>query len=70
MTNPKDLKGQYVLNDKGDKTGVILPVEEFEELIEDLGDLAVIAERRDEPVRSHDEVVAEFKKADSKRRRQ
>ena len=47
-----------------------MPVEEFEELIEDLGDLAVIAERRDEPVRSHDEVVAEFKKADSKRRRQ
>ncbi|MBI3110224.1 MAG: hypothetical protein HYZ01_01515 [Ignavibacteriales bacterium] len=54
MTNPKDLKVQYVLNDKGDKTGVILPVEEFEELIEDLGDLAVVAERRDEPTKSHD----------------
>lgn len=62
MTNPKDLNVQYILNDKGDKTGVILPVEEFEELIEDLGDLALLAERRDEPTKSHDEVISSLKK--------
>ena len=42
-------KFQYVVDEKGERTAVILPVEEFEELLEDLHDLAVIAERREEP---------------------
>lgn len=42
-------KVQYVVNDKGERTAVILPLEEYEELLEDLHDLAVIAERREEP---------------------
>ena len=40
---------QYIVDEKGERTAVILPVEEFEELLEDLHDLAVIAERREEP---------------------
>jgi PHD/YefM family antitoxin component YafN of YafNO toxin-antitoxin module len=40
---------QYVVDRKGRKTAVVLPVEEYEQLLEDLHDLAVVAERRDEP---------------------
>jgi len=34
---------------RGGKVAVIIPIDEFEEFLEDLHDLAVIAERRDEP---------------------
>lgn len=40
---------QYIIDENGHKTAVILPVDEYEELLEDLHDLAVVAERRDEP---------------------
>jgi PHD/YefM family antitoxin component YafN of YafNO toxin-antitoxin module len=40
---------QFVTDGEGRKVAVVLPVEEYEELLEDLQDLAVIAERRDEP---------------------
>lgn len=49
---------QYLTNEKGRKTSVVLPISDYEKLLEDLDDLAVIAERRDEPTLSH----AEFKK--------
>ncbi|MDA8406176.1 MAG: type II toxin-antitoxin system Phd/YefM family antitoxin [Deltaproteobacteria bacterium] len=39
---------QFVIDAKGKKTGVILPVKRYEKLLEDLHDLAVIAERREE----------------------
>ena len=42
------LREQYVVDAKGRKTGVLLSVEEYERLLEDLHDLAVVAERRDE----------------------
>ena len=50
------LQEQYIVNQKGQKTAVILPVEEYEELLEDLHDLAIIAERREEPTISFEEV--------------
>jgi PHD/YefM family antitoxin component YafN of YafNO toxin-antitoxin module len=40
---------QFVVTEKGQKTGILLSVKEYESLIEDLHDLAVIAERKDEP---------------------
>ena len=49
---------QYLTNEKGRKTSVVLPLADYEKLLEDLDDLAVIAERRDEPTTLH----AEFKK--------
>jgi PHD/YefM family antitoxin component YafN of YafNO toxin-antitoxin module len=49
---------QFLTNEKGKKTAVVLPIEDYEKLQEDLDDLAVIAERRDEETISH----AEFKK--------
>ncbi len=39
----------YLVNEKGQKMAVVIPIEEYEELLEDLHDLAVVAERRDEP---------------------
>jgi len=41
---------------------VILPIEEYEQLLEDLHDLAVIAERRDEATVSFEEVKERLKK--------
>ena len=41
-------KEQFVVDEKGRRKAVILPVEEYEELMEDLHDLAVAAERREE----------------------
>lgn len=52
---------QYVTNEDGEKTAVIIPIGEFQELLEDLEDLAAVAERRDEPTISHDELLAELK---------
>jgi len=44
------LKEQYIIDNEGKKTAVILPIEIYEQLLEDLHDIAAIAERRDEPV--------------------
>jgi hypothetical protein len=52
---------QYVTNQDGEKTAVIVPFEEFQELLEDIEDLAAVAERRDEPTISHAELLAELK---------
>lgn len=49
---------QFLTNEKGKKTAVVLPIEDYKRLREDLDDLAVIAERRDEETIPH----AEFKK--------
>ncbi len=46
----------------GHRKAVLLPIEEFKELLQDIEDLAAIAERRAEPTISHDEVVADLKR--------
>ncbi|MGE5377084.1 MAG: hypothetical protein ACM3XO_18670 [Bacteroidota bacterium] len=58
----RELQAQYITEAAGNKTTVILPLEEYEELLEDLQDLAALAERRDEPTISHEEVVARLKR--------
>ena len=58
----REMQLKYITNEAGEKTAVILPIEEFEELLEDLYDLAVIAERRDEPTIPHEEVIAKLKR--------
>ncbi|MFO7662400.1 MAG: hypothetical protein R6X18_07375 [Chloroflexota bacterium] len=52
---------QYITDASGARSGVILSIEQFTQLLEDLEDLAVIAERRDEPTLSHEELLAELK---------
>jgi len=52
------LHPQFVTDTDGQRTAVILPIQEFDELLEDLADLAVVAERREEATIAHAEVVA------------
>jgi hypothetical protein len=52
---------QYITDDKGHKTAVILPIEAYTELLEDLSDLAAVAERRNEETVSHKDLLAELK---------
>jgi hypothetical protein len=40
---------QFIVDEAGVRKAVILPMEDYEELLEDIHDLAVIAERKDEP---------------------
>jgi PHD/YefM family antitoxin component YafN of YafNO toxin-antitoxin module len=42
-------KAQYLVDESGQKTAVVLSMDEYEELLEDIHDLAIIAERKDEP---------------------
>lgn len=53
---------QYLTDEHGDRTAVVLPLGEYEKLLEDLEDLAVVAERRDEAVVPHDAFIAELKR--------
>ncbi len=39
---------QYIIDANGNKTAVILTIEQYEKLLEDLHDLAIVAERRQE----------------------
>ncbi|MGB9302046.1 MAG: hypothetical protein WCD51_15840 [Anaerolineae bacterium] len=48
MTEPQ----QCLVDSNGKKTGVILSLKRYEQLLEDLHDLAVVAERRDEDTTS------------------
>jgi PHD/YefM family antitoxin component YafN of YafNO toxin-antitoxin module len=52
------LEQQYITNQKGKRTAVILPIKIYEQLMEDLHDLAIIAERKSEQPIS----LAEMKK--------
>ena len=61
MRTAEKLHPQYVTDAAGHQTGVILPLGEYTELLEDLDDLATVAERVDEPTVSHAKVVAELR---------
>ena len=39
---------QYIIGEHGEKKAIILPIENYEELIEDLHDLRIVAERKHE----------------------
>ena len=39
---------QYLTDEKGAKVAVVIPIAEYDALMEDLVDLACVAERRDE----------------------
>ena len=53
---------KFIVDIKGKKTAVILPIDEYEQLMEDLHDLAVVAERRDEKPLSLTEMKRRLKK--------
>lgn len=57
---------RYVTNQAGEKTAVILPIGEYQELLEDLHDLAAVAERRAETTISHEELLAMLKRKEKR----
>lgn len=52
----------YITDENGERTAVVVPIVQYEKLLEDLDDLAAIAERREEPTVPHDQFVAELKR--------
>jgi len=52
----KIVQGKYIVDESGQKTDIILPIEEYEELLEDIHDLAVMGERKDESTLSFEEL--------------
>ena len=45
----RQAKRAYLVDEKGRRMSVVVPIEEYEALMEDLRGLAMIAERRNEP---------------------
>jgi len=52
----------YIVDDKGKKSAIIVPIEKYEELLEDIHDLAIVAERREEETVSFYELKKKLKK--------
>ena len=57
----KDLAINYITNEAGEKTAVILSIEQFESLLEDIENLATVAARKEEPTTIHADLLAELK---------
>jgi len=53
---------QFVVDAKGKKTAVILPLKRYQRLMEDLHDLGVVAERRSEESIALEEMKRRLKK--------
>lgn len=53
---------QFVVDAKGRKKAVIVSANRYEQIMEDLHDLAVVAERRDEPTISLAEMKRRLKR--------
>lgn len=56
------IKPEYITDSDGAKKAVILSIDDYQELIEDIEDLAVLAERREEPAISHEDLVADLRR--------
>jgi hypothetical protein len=60
MINTLDLHPQFITDEKGIKQSVILSMQVFQDLLEDMEDLVTIAERKDELTTSHTELLKEL----------
>ena len=65
--SPSHLHPQFIVDESDLRSSVILPLDEFTALLEDLDDLATVAERRDEPSVSHTDLLDGLKR-DGRRR--
>ncbi|BAM06756.1 hypothetical protein [Leptospirillum ferrooxidans] len=55
------LHPRYITDEQGKKMSVVLSVEEYEALMEEVEDLALVAERRNEETSPHEDVEARLK---------
>jgi hypothetical protein len=51
---------KYITDDRGERKAVVLPIADYEKLLEHLEDLAVVAERREERTIPHEQFVSEL----------
>lgn len=56
------VQAQFIIDAQGKKTSVILPLTQYQKLMEDLHDLAVVAERRAEKPVGLEEMKRRLKK--------
>ena len=56
------MREKFILDSKGKKAGVALSLRRYRKLMEDLHDLAIVAERRSEPTISLEEIKRRLKK--------
>ena len=61
MITPNNLHPHFMTDALGKRVSVVIPLEEYEELLEDIADLVAIAERRDEPTVTHEDLLARLK---------
>ena len=61
MINIAELHPKFIIDEHGNKQSVVLSISVFQDLVEDLEDLAAVAERREELTTSHAEVLKELK---------
>ena len=61
MIDLSELRAQYITDESGERVSVILPMVDFKALMEDIEDLAAVAERRDESTVSHQQLLDELK---------
>jgi PHD/YefM family antitoxin component YafN of YafNO toxin-antitoxin module len=54
-------RNRFIVDERGKRVSVVLPVDDYEEMLEDLHDLAVVAERRHDPTDSHAAVKRRLK---------
>ncbi len=62
MAKVKEPLANYIVDNKGKKTAIILPIEKYEQMLEDMEDLAVMASRDNEPDVAWEEVKKRLKK--------
>lgn len=62
MHKDKEINPQFITDEQGNKTFVILSIEDYNALMEDIEDLAEVAERREEPTIAHAELLRELKR--------
>lgn len=62
MNTLKTIEKKFIVDDKGRKSAVIVPIEKYEELLEDIHDLAIVAERRAEQTTSFVELKKKLKR--------
>ncbi len=62
MTRTADPHPEFAIDPHGSRKSVILPIDEYKALLEDLEDIVAVAERRGEPTVSHSALLDEQKR--------
>jgi hypothetical protein len=61
MINIAQLHPQFIIDEKGQRKSVVLPISGFQELMHDVEDLAVVAERREESTTNHADFIEDLR---------